>query len=169
MKTFETERLLLNHTTERDAEFIFELLNTPKWIQFIGNRNIQTLADAEKYIQIKMTPQFERLGFSNFTITRKSDKTKLGTCGLYDREGLEEIDIGFAFLPAYEKQGYAFEAATKIKEIAFNEFGIKKLCAITLETNFASQNLLKKLGLKSNGLITLPNEVQPLLLYNIEL
>ena len=31
-KTFETERLQLKPTAEEDAEFIFELFNTPKWI-----------------------------------------------------------------------------------------------------------------------------------------
>ncbi|MEZ5008622.1 MAG: GNAT family N-acetyltransferase [Chitinophagales bacterium] len=101
-KTFETERLIIRPTNESDAAFLMELLNTPKWIQNIGNRNINNLEDAKVYIQTKCTPQFERLGYGNYTVVRKSDQVKLGTCGLYDREGLEGIDIGFAFLPQYE-------------------------------------------------------------------
>lgn len=45
------------------------------------------------------------------TVIRKLDNVKIGTCGLYDREGIDGVDIGFAFLPEYEKKGFAFENA----------------------------------------------------------
>lgn len=60
-----------------------------------------------------MRPQFERLGFGNYIMIRKSDGIKLGSCGLYDREGLDGIDIGYALMPQFERQGYAIEAASK--------------------------------------------------------
>jgi len=115
-----------------------------------------------------MLPQLENLGYSNYTLIRKIDKVKIGTCGLYDREGLEGIDIGFAFLPEYEKKGYAFEAADKIKDIAFNEFEITMISAITAKDNFSSQKLLEKLGLELTGTTKLPNENEELLVYKIE-
>ncbi len=167
-QTFETERLLLKATNVEDTSFILELMNTPKWIKNIGDRNIRTEEDAKNYINEKMRPQQQRLGFSNYTIIRKSDQAKMGTCGLYDREGLEGIDIGFAFLPAYEKQGFAFEAANKLKDLAFKEFGIKLIKAITSKENLASQKLLEKLGLTLVGTTKLPNDEEELLLYKIE-
>ena len=111
-KDFETEILLIKPTTEKDARLIFELFNTRKWIENIGDRNIKTVESAKAYILEKMKPQLERLGYSNYTIIRKIDNVKIGTCGLYDREGLEGIDIGFAFLPEYEKKGYARSIST---------------------------------------------------------
>ena len=167
-KEFETERLFIKPTSENDAEFIFELLNTPKWITYIGDRNIKTVEGAKNYILEKMKPQLEKLGYANYTLIRKIDNAKIGTCGLYDREGLEGIDIGFAFLPEYEKQGYAFEAADKIKDAAFNEFEIPVISAITTKDNFSSQKLLKKLGLKLIGTTKLPNDNEEFLLYKIE-
>jgi len=167
-KDFETERLLIKPTSEKDTEFIFELLNTPKWIKNIGDRNIKTDESAKNYILKRMLPQLENLGYSNYTLIRKIDKVKIGTCGLYDREGLEGIDIGFAFLPEYEKKGYAFEAADKIKDIAFNEFEITMISAITAKDNFSSQKLLEKLGLELTGTTKLPNENEELLVYKIE-
>ena len=164
-KTFETERLILRPTTEIDTSFIFELLNTPKWIKYIGDRNIKTLKDAEAYIKNKMMPQLEKLGFSNNTIIRKSDGVKIGTCGLYDREGLDGVDIGFAFLPQFEKKGYAFESTNKLKEIAINDFNISKISAITLKENIDSQNLLVKLGLQYKKVVRLPNDKAELLLF----
>jgi len=167
-KIFETERLLLKPTSEEDAELIFELLNTPKWIKYIGDRNIKTVEDAKNYIKTKMLPQLKRLGFCNFTIIRKGDNYKLGTCGLYDRDGVEGIDIGFAFLPEYERKGYAFESVNKLKNVAFNEFGLTVINAITVKDNSSSQKLLEKLGLKLEGTTKLPNDDEELLLYKIK-
>ena len=165
MPTYETERLLIRPTAVEDAPFILELLNTPKWLQYIGDRNLNTVADADAYIKTKMIPQFKRVGFSNNTVIRKADGVKIGTCGLYDREGLEGVDIGFAFLPAYEKQGYGFEAASKIKDIAITELGITHLSGITTKDNTASHRLLEKLGLTLSGTVNLPNDDEELLLF----
>ena len=167
-KVFETERLIIKPTLENDAEFIFELYNTPKWVKYIGDRNIKTIENAKEYIKEKMIPQLERLGYSNYTLIRKDDNRKIGTCGLYDREGLEGIDIGFAFLPEYEKKGFAFEASKKVKEAAFNEFKIETISAITKKDNISSQKLLEKLGLKFTGTTKLPDDNEELLLYKIE-
>ena len=167
-KTFETERLIIRPTSENDSEFIFKLLNTPKWLKYIGDRNIKTVESAKTYIKEKMIPQLERLGYSNYTLTTKLDNQKVGTCGLYDREGLEGIDIGFAFLPEYEKKGFAFESSNKLKEIAFNEFDLKTISAITSKDNISSQKLLEKIGLKLSGTTKLSNDDEELLLYKIE-
>ncbi len=167
-KTFATERLLIRPTSEDDAEFIFELLNTPNWIKYIGDRDVRSVEKAKAYIAEKMIPQLERLGYSNYTLIWKQDRKKIGTCGLYDRDGLEGIDIGFALLPEFEKKGFAFEASNKLKEAAFNEFGIERISAITTKDNVASQRLIVKLGLKVTGTIKLPDNDQELLLYTIE-
>lgn len=164
---FETERLLLVPTSENDASFILELLNTPKWQKYIGDRNVHTIEDAKKYIKSKITPQLEKLGFGNYTVVRKTDNLKIGSCGLYDREGIEGIDIGFAFLPEFEKQGYAFESAQKILSIGVEIFKIEKISAITVKDNWASQKLLEKIGLHFAANIKIPNDDEELLLYKL--
>ena len=167
-KTFDTERLHLRPTTEEDASFIFELLNTPKWIKYIGDRNVTSIESAGEYIRSKMTPQLIKLGYSSYTVITKESNQKVGTCGLYDREGLEGIDIGFAFLPAFEKKGFAFEAASRIKNAAFEEFGVDTIHAITTQDNVSSQKLLEKLGLELQGTTKIPNDDEELLLYTIK-
>ncbi|BDS11851.1 GNAT family N-acetyltransferase [Aureispira anguillae] len=165
--SYETERLILKPTTKEDAPFILRLLNTPKWIQNIGDRSVRSLKDAEYYIQEKITPQLDRLGYSNYTMIRKTDGCKVGSCGLYSREGLEGIDIGFALFPEFEKQGYAFEGAQKIMQLAIHEFGLKQISGITIKENIASQRLLEKLGLKFSRTVILPNSQEELLLYQL--
>ncbi|TYP71637.1 RimJ/RimL family protein N-acetyltransferase [Aquimarina intermedia] len=165
--TFETERLILRLTELEDAPFILELFNSPKWIQFIGDRNLRTIEQAEKYIAERMRAQLAHHDFSNYTVIRKEDQVKLGNCGLYDREGVDGIDIGFAFLPQYEGKGYAFEAANELKEQAFNRFQLPELHAITDKDNTGSQRLIEKLGLRFNRYITLPDETEEIMLYSL--
>ncbi|WP_317134301.1 GNAT family N-acetyltransferase [Flavobacterium agricola] len=62
-KTYETDRLFIRPTLVEDAEFILELLNSPKWIQHIGDRNVKTITEAENYIKTRMLPQLEKKVF----------------------------------------------------------------------------------------------------------
>lgn len=165
--TYETKRLIIRPTTVEDAAFIQAVMNTEGWLKFIGDRNVKTQEAAVEYIKAKMRPQQERLGYSNNTVIRKSDGGKIGSCGLYDREGLEGVDIGFAFLPEYGGQGYALEAANKVKELAFGKFGLSIISGITVKENIKSQRLLEKLGLKFIKMIQLPNDDEELMFYQI--
>ncbi|MBQ4801253.1 GNAT family N-acetyltransferase [Aquimarina sp. MMG015] len=169
MKYYETDRLKLRAATIEDADFYLKLLNSPKWLQNIGDRNVKTTKDAETYITEKMTPQLERLGYSNYTVIRKSDNIKIGCCGLYDRDGIEGVDIGFAFLPEFEKKGYAYESSFKIKEIGISKFGIKKISAITIPENTSSQKLLEKLDFTFIKMIKIPNDDEDLMLYEYQI
>lgn len=168
LKQYETERLILRPTGIEDAEFLVELMNTPKWLINIGDRNVKTVEDAKAYVEAKIVPQQQRLGFSNFTLIRKEDQTKLGTCGLYDREGLPGLDIGFALLPQHEGKGYGFESANKMQEVAFEEYGYPELGGITIEENTASRKLLEKLGLTFKNYINLPEDEVELMYYWME-
>jgi ribosomal-protein-alanine N-acetyltransferase len=87
---------------------------------------------------------------------------------LYDREGLEGIDIGFALLPAYENMGFGFESAEKLKDVGIKEFNIKLISAITTKENTSSQKLIEKLGLKFIKTVKIPNDKEELLLYSRE-
>ncbi len=165
---FKTERLFLRPTTTADAKMIFELMNSPKWLDYIGDRNVKTREAAVTYIEEKIIAQQERLGYANFTLHRIEDGAKLGSCGLYDRPGLEGVDIGFALLPQFEGVGYGREAATCILEQAKTTFKIKSLNAITLPRNMPSRRLLEHLGLTLIKEFTLPEDSEVLLLYRID-
>ncbi len=145
MIVFETERLIVRWVTKGDAQFIIDLLNSDGWLQNIGDRNVKTIADAERYIKIKMISDYERVGFGMYVIELKSNNELIGMSGLVDRPGLEGIDLGFALLPEYEGMGYAFEANESLL-IHAREMKINHLKAITLPANMPSRKLLEKLG-----------------------
>lgn len=165
MKTYETERLYIKEFTIEDAESLLELYNTPKFLDFIGDKNIHSLEDAENYIIQKFRPQIDKLGFGNNVVVLKETHQKIGSVGIFEREGLEIVDIGFSFLPEFEGKGYAFESANKWKEFAAEKWGIHKLSAITTKENISSQKLIQKLGLNFKKRVTLPNDPEELLYY----
>ena len=167
-KIFESKRLIIRPTLEEDAELIYQLMNTPKFIKYVGDRQLYSVEDAEKYIQHKMLPQLHSLGYSNYSLIIKKNGAKIGICGLYDREGLDGIDIGFGILPKYEGLGYAYESSSRLIKAGFEELEIHKIKAITNKENISSRNLLLKLGFKLIGNIILADEDDELLLYKIE-
>ncbi len=167
MKRFETDRLFLEEISVNDAEFILKLYNTPKFIEHIGDKNLRTVEDAEKYIIEKFLPQLKNLGYGNYLIRRKSDHQKIGAVGIFTRDGLEVSDIGFSFLEEFEGQGYGQESALKVLEKAFLDFGLKAVAAVTSKENHASQKLIKNLGLTYLKIIQLPDDPVDLLYFEI--
>lgn len=165
----ETERLILSEFNKEDSGLIFNLLNSPGWVKYIGNRKINSLADAEEYINSKLRKGYEESGYGFYLVTAKVTGEKAGMCGLVKRAGLENTDLGFALLPEYENKGYAYEAASAVIKYAENDLKMNKLDAITVPYNLSSIKLLEKLGLKMIKTINIPGDPEDLLLYSIEL
>jgi len=144
----ETERLVLDEFSIEDAPFIFALLNTPSWIQAIGNRGVRTLADAQSYISDGALNSYKQHGFGPYLVKLKTNGLPIGLCGLFKRDLVDAPDIGFAFLPDYTGKGYGFESATAVMQYARDVLGLTRIVGITLPTNQYSIRLLEKLGLR---------------------
>lgn len=159
-----TERLTYRRATIDDAPFMLELLTSPGWLKYIGDRGVYELEDARQYIREKILPGYQTPGCGTILALSKDDGTILGNVGIYDRPGLDSVDFGFAFLPQYHGQGYAYEASMACLEWA-ETFGHQELLAITLPENAPSLRLLKRLGFEREpGLIRIPNDDADLVL-----
>ena len=167
-KSFTSERLIIRPTFEQDDKLIFHLMNTPKFIKYVGDRKISSVNDAKNYIKVKMLAQLYLMGYSSYTLINKSNGDKIGICGLYNRAGVDGIDIGFSILPHFERLGYAYESSSRLIKGAFEELEIEEIKAITNQDNISSKNLLKKLGFKLIGKTILPDEKEELLLFEIK-
>lgn len=144
----ETDRLILSKVTLKDAPFFLELMNSPKWVKYIGDRNIRTIEDAEDHLKSTILKCYAEHGFGFYKVLLKVDNKKtIGISGLVKREQLEDADIGFGFLPNYEGNGYGFESSMAVLDLAKEHFDLSKITAITLPTNTKSIHLIEKLGL----------------------
>lgn len=148
VKILETDRITIEEASSNDAPFFYDLLNSPGWIQFIGDRGIKNLQDAENYIQNSLIKGYKLHGYGLYKIELKESGTPVGICGLLKRPYLEHPDIGFAIMPQFEGKGYCFEAAKGVMNYAFTKLNQTTLLGITTLENVKSQNLLRKLGLK---------------------
>ena len=154
MKILETERLVLRRFSSDDAQFILELLNQPSFLRYIGDKGVRTTEDAVRYIQTGPVASYEKFGFGLYLVELKETGVPIGMCGLLKRDTLPDADVGFAFLPDYWSQGYAFEAASGVMSYGREVLGLRRIVAITSLDNDASIKLLEKIGLKFEGLIT---------------
>jgi ribosomal-protein-alanine N-acetyltransferase len=166
MLILETKNLKLHELGPQDAPFIFELLNTSGWIRFIGDRGIKTLEDASNYLSARLIPSYSQFGFGFYLVKLKSDRTPVGICGLVKRASLEDVDLGYAFLPAFEGKGYAIEASRGVLDYAWKNLKMKRIVAITHTDNIRSIHLLENLGMKREKTFVLPGEKVELFLYS---
>jgi RimJ/RimL family protein N-acetyltransferase len=146
MKILETERLVLRTIGAHDAPFYLALLNDPSYIRNIGDKGVRTELAARAYIQTGPATMQRRLGFSLYLIERKDSSVPIGICGLIKRATLPDVDIGFAFLPRFWGQGYAYESAAAVMAYADTVLGLRRLAGITSPENGSSNRLLRKLG-----------------------
>jgi ribosomal-protein-alanine N-acetyltransferase len=163
-----TDRLRLRHVTTNDTAFLVELLNDPSFLTNIGDRGVRSGADAIGYVESGPGASYRKNGFGLYLVETKDGATPLGLCGLVRRDTLPDVDIGFAFLPQFHGQGYAYEAARATVDEARDRVKLRRLVAIVKPGNLPSSRLLVKLGLKFERMIRLPHDPLELEYYGID-
>jgi RimJ/RimL family protein N-acetyltransferase len=165
----ETNKLLIREFAVGDAAFVMQLLNTPSWLHFIGDRHITTLTNAEEYILHRFQKGYAENGYGAWLVQLKDTNAPVGLCGLFQRDYLEHPDIGFAFLPEFEGKGYAYEATAATINYAAAQLRLPYLLAITQDDNNRSVSLLERSGFRYRETIVPPDEEQALLLFELSL
>jgi [ribosomal protein S5]-alanine N-acetyltransferase len=163
-----TERLAIRPFTPGDAAFVLELVNDADWLRFIGDKNVHGLDDAQRYLRDGPLAMYDKHGVGLCCVERRSDGVALGMCGLIKRDTLDDIDLGFAFLPAARGQGYAHEAAAAVLEHGFKVLALKRVVAITDLDNAASARVLEGLGVHFERLLPAAVDGKILRLFAIE-
>jgi RimJ/RimL family protein N-acetyltransferase len=159
-----TERLKLRALEDSDSGFIIELLNDPAFLEYIGDRGVRSADQAREYIA-KLRAARTTHGYALYGVALLHENTLIGLCGLVRRDTLPNADLGFAFLPAYRKNGYARESALAVLNEA-DSLGVKPLLAICSPDNVPSRRLLEQLGFRFERMIVLPQQNAETCLYS---
>jgi [ribosomal protein S5]-alanine N-acetyltransferase len=147
VQILETERLSLRELDkECDAAFTHELLNSPKFLKYVGDRGVRSAAEAADFIENRYAASYREHGYGLWAVDLTQNGTPVGICGFVRRETLPGPDIGFAFLPEFERQGYGSESARAVLDHGREVLGFTDVWAITSLDNDASGRLLEKLG-----------------------
>lgn len=148
---------------------MLELLNDPSFIRNIGDRQVRTLDGAKAYITNGAVASYTRNGFGLYLVELKESGESIGICGLIRRNTLNDVDIGYAFLPGYWSKGYAIESALAMKQFAQEVVGLKRMVAVVDPENLGSIRLLEKLGMKFESMVKLSEDDIELKLFSIDL
>lgn len=167
MTLIETDRLILRELDLDDAPFILELVNEPSWLENIGDKNVHSIADAQRYLNEGPLKSYQENGFGLYLAELKLKKYPVGLCGLVKREGLEHPDIGYALLPDFWGAGLASEAARATLEYAQGSLGIEQVLGITSMSNASSIRVLEKIGFRYDKEIALPEHGEPSRLFTL--
>ncbi len=154
----ETERLILCELSPDDAEFILGLLNQPSFLRHIGDKGVRTLDQARDYILNGPVDSYRRHGFGLYLVEARDSQIPMGICGLLKREILDDVDVGFAFVPEFWSRGYGFESASAVMAHARDALGLERVVAVVSPGNRASIRLLEKLGLKFERMVRLSDD-----------
>lgn len=160
-----TERLILREFDIDDAPFMLALLNDEDFLRNIGDRGVRTLEQARQYIIDGAMASYRQHGFGLWGVIPVGMDRCVGICGLVRRDSLDDVDIGYGFLPEWRGQGYALEASQVCMELGRERFGLRRIVAITSQDNPPSTRLLEKIGLRFERLIHLAGNPDELCLY----
>ncbi len=139
MQILQTNRLQLRPIDTDDAEFMLKLLNCPGFIRFIGDRQVRTIESCKAYIENMLANP----DITYWVIQLNLNETPVGVVTWVKRDFLPVPDLGYALLPEFEGNGYAFEASKAW--LAFQKKENESVLAICQADNTASIKLLQKL------------------------
>ncbi|MBT8089042.1 MAG: GNAT family N-acetyltransferase [Gammaproteobacteria bacterium] len=165
----ETERLSLRRITLQDADLMLAIWNDPAFMRHVGDRGIRTANEAKAALKEGAFKLYDDYGYGPYCMSLKQRGARIGICGLFRRDNLDDPDIGFATLPNYCGMGFAAEAAHAVLAHARDDLGIQRLTAIVSPENRASIRLIEKLGMSFERGITMPGEEDDISLYSMSL
>jgi RimJ/RimL family protein N-acetyltransferase len=154
---------------EDDAEFVLAIFNDESFIQFIGDRNVRTLDQARDYITSRLLQTHHPPGLGPFVAELQETSQAIGFCTLFRRAWLEDVDLGFAFLPEFRSRGFAIEASRAMLDYAHDTMGCTRISAIASSKNVASARLLARLGFVPSGSVRPPGEESDVSLFVVDL
>jgi len=153
MSVPESVRLRLRELGDGDAPFIVALLNDPDFRRYVGDRGVRNEQDALVYLAQGPRASYARHGFGLWLVELRSSPVAIGMCGLLRRDTHPDVEIGFAFLPQFRRQGYALEAARATMQLATQTLQLSRVVAITAPDNAVSGAMLEKLGFRFERLV----------------
>jgi [ribosomal protein S5]-alanine N-acetyltransferase len=152
MKTIlETDRLLLREFTESDYNDLCEIL-CDKDVMYAYEHAFSE-DEVKGWWNKLLVGHYTQHGFGLWAVIHKETNEFLGQCGLtiQDLSGKEYLEIGYLFKKKHWHKGYATEAALGCKKYAFEKLNAKSVYSIIRESNIASQNVAKRIGMKKTS------------------
>lgn len=147
----ETPRLTLRAMTVADAPAFYKLNSHPDVMRHTGEPPLRSLEEAR--IAIENYPDFQTIGYGRWGCILKETQSLIGFCGLKYLHDLDEVDLGYRFLPENWGRGLATEACVASITFGFDVLNLDRIIALVLPENIASIRVLVKIGMQPDGVV----------------
>ena len=146
-----SERLLLRPLQSGDRADSLAHVTNPDMMRFIGEP-LTAQQGIERFEQGLMPWTGEPDSKLLLVIERQDDRRYLGELMFRHLDETPEIgELGYALMPSYTGQGYAYEAVAALIHYLFCEHKLHKLTARCDSRNVPSYRLMEKLGMRREG------------------
>lgn len=145
-KILETERVYLREMNQCDYQDLCEILQDAE--AMYAYEHAFTDIEAQNWLD-KQLDRYNQFGFGLWAVIDKKTNCFIGQVGLtiQNVECKEELEIGYLIKKKYWHNGYATEAAIACKDYAFYNLNKDRVVSIIRDTNYASQNVAKRVGM----------------------
>lgn len=147
----ETDRLVIRSWDEADRAAFRRMNADPRVMAFFPAPLSEARSDA---LLARIQAHQAEHGFTFWAVEHKATGAFAGFTGLgrvaFDAPFAPCVEIGWRFLPDFWGRGYAFEAARRVLDHAFNTLKLPEVVAFTTVTNIPSQRLMQRLGMLRN-------------------
>jgi RimJ/RimL family protein N-acetyltransferase len=150
----ETARLLLRPMQTEDIDCLLAIFADPKVMAAFSAPPFDR-ARMERWVRRNLEHQSTH-GYGLFSVILKTSGLIIGDCGLehMDVGGRREAELGYDFRSAYWNQGFATEAATAVRDYAFQILELPRLISLIRQGNRASERVARKIGMQLRAKIT---------------
>lgn len=150
-KNIETERLVLKNIGIDDRKFVFDQFSDDTVNRYLFDAEpLTNIQEADEIITFYIQPE-PRLQH-RWVIIKKSDDTKMGTCGFHRWNKTDgTVEIGYDLKEAFWGNGYMQEAIKALITFAIDEMHINEISANIYVDNQRSIRLVENLGFILSG------------------
>ena len=146
-----TTNLLLRYYTAEDAPRIYELITDEEVIKAIGVPYPYEMKHAEEWIATHQNMLEKKTGMPMAVVLKRTGELIDDASLVNMRMPHRHAELGYWLGRPYWGNGYATEAARALLEYAFTELEMNRIFASYLLENKKSEYILKKLGMKYEG------------------
>ncbi len=150
MTVLETERLVLRHMEQEDADALAAVLSDPVAMQYYPHAFSRE--EVAQWIERWMA-SYDANAYGLYAIVLRKTGKVIGDCGhaLQDVDGKREIEIGYHVRRNLWGQGYATEAARACVAYGFETLCAPRLISLIRPENFPSRRVAEKAGMNIVG------------------
>jgi ribosomal-protein-alanine N-acetyltransferase len=146
LEAFSTPRLLAERVTAAHWLDLRRMDENEQFMALLGG--VRDKAGTVVYLETNVK-HWANHGFGMWMLRDAATSAVIGRAILrhLDVEGVDEIEVGYGFMPEYWGRGLATEIANACIRVGFDRLGLPSIVAITTPPNLASQRVMTKAGL----------------------